>query len=122
MNYVQSVQCCCISNTLSEFYNKASQCTFGILYHSKTRGRVNVTNVDGSLYDEELDYLSATLEKKNVVVVIDDLEDESDIAKERILSHQPSIRKLAQDLILVKCMSTEEKISAKKDAIKSIFL
>ncbi|XP_075141493.1 uncharacterized protein LOC142217203 [Leptodactylus fuscus] len=118
-NHVKHVQAHYVSNSFSKFCNDVSQCEFGILYHTKNRGRINVTDVTDSLYNEELKHLSSVLGKKNVVVVIDDLEDASDLAKERILSHQPSIRELAQDLILV--MSSEEKMRAKKDAIKNLF-
>lgn len=41
-----------------------SQCTFGILYHTKNRGRVNITDVEEALYDEELETISAELGKK----------------------------------------------------------
>ncbi|MEE6527766.1 hypothetical protein FKM82_029372, partial [Ascaphus truei] len=38
--------------------------------------------------------------KDNVIVVVDDLEDSSSEEKRRILQNQPSIGRLAQDLIL----------------------
>ncbi|XP_073491181.1 uncharacterized protein [Aquarana catesbeiana] len=81
--------------------NDLSQCTFGILYHTKNRGRVNITNVNDSLYDEELENLNKILGKDNVFVVIDDLEDNSDQEKTRILENQPSIGMLASDFLLI---------------------
>ncbi|KAG8550195.1 hypothetical protein GDO81_027801 [Engystomops pustulosus] len=115
-----SVRSCVISNTDSQFYKGLSQCKVGILYHTKNRGRINVTDVMDSLYDEELKDLYTRLGKKNVVVVIDDLEDISDTMKSRLLSTQPSIASLAQDLILVKSGSPEEKMRTTKDAMKNL--
>ncbi|XP_075687603.1 uncharacterized protein LOC142656559 [Rhinoderma darwinii] len=74
--------------------------SFAILYHSKTRGRINITDVTDSLYNSELEELSKALGKENVIVVIDDLDDTSEQAKDRILENQPSIRILACDLLL----------------------
>ncbi|XP_068120827.1 kinesin-like protein KIF13A [Hyperolius riggenbachi] len=100
---------CYISNSgFQQFRDAVSQCSFGILYHTKNRGRVNVTDVVDSLYDEELKYLRTRLGKDNVIVVIDDLQDSSDQEKERILQNQPSIGKLARDLFL---FTQEEKKS-----------
>ncbi|XP_066433130.1 uncharacterized protein [Eleutherodactylus coqui] len=106
---ISEVRHCRISNSgRQQFYHDVSRCTFGILYHSKNRGRINVTDVDGSLYDEELEYLSSRLGKKKVIVVIDDLSDSCDQQKAKILSNQPSIRYMAEDLFLI---SHEEKTS-----------
>ncbi|KAM3916915.1 uncharacterized protein RB166_016081 [Leptodactylus fuscus] len=85
-----------------------SRITFAILYHSKTRGRVNVTDVTDSLYDSELRELSRVLGVNNVIVVIDDLEDNSDQAKHRILENQPSIRRLARDLFLFNAQAKQD--------------
>ncbi|KAM3916507.1 uncharacterized protein RB166_015753 isoform 2-T2 [Leptodactylus fuscus] len=99
---VTSVKCCSISNNqFMKFMDDINQCTFGILYHSKNRGRVNVTNVTDSLYDEELETLHAILGKDNVVVIIDDLEDSSDFRKNQILQEQYNIGEWAADLLLV---------------------
>ncbi|XP_056392722.1 uncharacterized protein LOC130285388 [Hyla sarda] len=117
---VQSVRPYYISNRFSELCENVKQCRFGILYHSKKRGRINVTNVTDSLYDEELEHLSCRLGQKNVVVVIDDLDDVSDTMKKRILSAQYSISEHAEELILIKCASPEEKRTAAKDALKNI--
>ncbi|XP_044158595.1 uncharacterized protein LOC122944422 isoform X3 [Bufo gargarizans] len=120
-NCVQSVRSCLVSNVFSEFCNEVTRCKFGILYHSKNRGRINVTDVTDSLYDDELKLLSTTLGKKNVVVVIDDLDDASDAMKNKLLSAQHSIEKLARDLILVQRSSSEEKSRATRDALKKVF-
>ncbi|KAM3916514.1 uncharacterized protein RB166_015758 [Leptodactylus fuscus] len=108
-SHIGDVRLCHISNSgFNQFCEVVSQCTYGILYHSKTRGRVNVTDVTGSLYDEELKYLCSKLGKQNVIVVIDDLEDSSDQQRNRILDQQPSMREMAQKLFLI---SPEEKTS-----------
>ncbi|XP_069840798.1 uncharacterized protein [Dendropsophus ebraccatus] len=118
---VQSVRPCYISNTgFLQFYEDVNSCTFGILYHSKNRGRINVTNVTDSLYDEELEHLSSRLGQKNVIVVIDDLEDPGDTMRETILSAQYSIKERARDLILVKRASAEEKMRTTKDVMKHV--
>ncbi|XP_075422674.1 uncharacterized protein LOC142463608 [Ascaphus truei] len=99
-----------VSNTnWQRFREEVSQCTVAILYHSKKRGRVNLTDVTDSLYDEELEYLSAVRGKANVFVVIDDLDDSDSEAKNRILTHQPKIRNLASDVFL---FTREEKDSS----------
>ncbi|KAM3916913.1 uncharacterized protein RB166_016079 [Leptodactylus fuscus] len=121
-NHVQTVQSYYISNEGSQFYNGVSQCKFGILYHTKKRGRINVTDVTDSLYDEELEYLSSVLGKKNVVVIIDDVDDTSDEMKKKFLTAQHSIARLAQDLIFVKHLSAEEKMKQMEDAVKKVLL
>ncbi|CAJ0958829.1 unnamed protein product [Ranitomeya imitator] len=118
---IEPVYSCCISNNgFSRFCDEVSQCKFGILYHSKNRGRVNLTDVTDSLYDEELEHLSSTLGKENVVVVIDDLDDDGDAVKNTILCSQPKIENLAQDLILVRSASPEEKKRRAKDGLKTV--
>ncbi|XP_077303167.1 uncharacterized protein LOC143923390 isoform X28 [Lithobates pipiens] len=110
-NSIQDVKPCYISNNgFQRFIDDLSECTLGILYHTKNRGRVNITNVNDSLYDEELGYLEQMLGKDNVIVVIDDLEDSSDQEKKRILENQPSIKSLASDLLLISRMEKAEKM------------
>ncbi|XP_077129888.1 uncharacterized protein LOC143785102 isoform X1 [Ranitomeya variabilis] len=106
-SFVKSVRPYYISNSgMPEFSSNESRCDFGILYHTKNRGRVNLTDVTDSLYDEELEELSSTLEKKNVIVVIDDLTDSSEERKKEILKDQPKLGSLAADVFL---FSEEEK-------------
>uniref|UniRef100_A0A8C5PV66 Uncharacterized protein n=1 Tax=Leptobrachium leishanense TaxID=445787 RepID=A0A8C5PV66_9ANUR len=101
-DWVQEVIPCYISSSgFRQFHQDVSQCSFGILYHTKNRGTINVTDMRGALYDEELRYLSDTLGKQRVVVLIDDLEDSSSVQKTQILDSQPSIRRLARNLILI---------------------
>ncbi|XP_053550928.1 uncharacterized protein LOC128642250 [Bombina bombina] len=75
-------------------------CNFAILYHTKRRGRVNITDVTDSLYEDELNMLSRLLGKEKVIVVIDDLDDSGSVAKDTILQNQPSIKRLTKDLFL----------------------
>ncbi|XP_073416733.1 uncharacterized protein [Dendrobates tinctorius] len=89
------------SQKFQDFIDDINQSTVGIVYHSKNRGRVNVTNVTDSLYDQELETLHMILGKRNVLVIIDDLEDSGDYRKKGILQEQHSIAKCAKDLILV---------------------
>ncbi|XP_077303138.1 uncharacterized protein LOC143923387 [Lithobates pipiens] len=100
-DWVQDVRSTVISNTLTTFIDDASQCTFGILYHTKNRGGVNISDITGALYDEEMKILHELLGKGNFIVVIDDLKDSSFEEKRRILNIQPSIETLACDLLLV---------------------
>ncbi|XP_073502146.1 uncharacterized protein [Phyllobates terribilis] len=100
-SFVKSVRPYYISNNgFSEFSDIVSRCDFGILYHTQNRGRVNLTDVTDSLYDEELKELFAKLEKKNVIVVIDDLKDSSEERKNEILKEQPKLKSLATDVFL----------------------
>ncbi|KAM4632066.1 uncharacterized protein O3C94_018591 [Discoglossus pictus] len=104
------VQSFYISNSnQEEFREEVSRCKFGILYHTKKHGRLNITDVTDSLYDEELKYLSREKGKRKIIVVIDDVEDSGDKEKERIQKNQPSINDLAHDLIL---FSAVDKISS----------
>ncbi|XP_077303121.1 uncharacterized protein LOC143923370 [Lithobates pipiens] len=89
-----------ICNKKRKFREAVSQNTFGILYHTKNSGRLNIVDVTSSLYDEELKYMSEHLGKENVIVVVDDLEDNGDGEKTRILKCQPSIVKLAREIFL----------------------
>ncbi|XP_063285144.1 uncharacterized protein LOC134571033 [Pelobates fuscus] len=79
---------------------EVSKCSFAILYHTKNRGRINITDVTDSIYDRELETLSARLGKNNVIVVIDDLDDVSETHKIKILRNQPKIANLARELFL----------------------
>lgn len=55
--WVKEVKPILITNTQSDFTEQVPKCSFGIIYHSKTRGRLNITDVTDSLYDEELQHL-----------------------------------------------------------------
>ncbi|CAN2390448.1 hypothetical protein PRIEUP_LOCUS485, partial [Pristimantis euphronides] len=104
---VNMVRPCYITNGgFQQFSKDVSWCNFGILYHSKNRGRINITDVKDSLYDDELQYLSQKLKKKNVIVVIDDLTDSSEGQKETIQEAQPRLKELAEEVFL---FSTAEK-------------
>ncbi|KAM5151646.1 uncharacterized protein ACMZJ9_009881 [Mantella aurantiaca] len=79
---------------------QAHQCQFAILYHTKNRGRVNITDVTDSLYDDEITMLSKYLGKKNVLAVIDDLDDSSKEAKDKILNGQPTLQNCTREVFL----------------------
>ncbi|XP_073505092.1 uncharacterized protein [Phyllobates terribilis] len=97
----------CITNSNAHQFNQqVPQCTFAILYHSKTRGRVNITNVTDSLYDEELSFMSKVLGRSNVIVVADDMDDSSSGAAQNILTKQPSIAQMTSGVYL---FTTKEK-------------
>ncbi|KAM4631577.1 uncharacterized protein O3C94_018215 [Discoglossus pictus] len=96
------VRPCYISNNDSHALRQmAQQCNFAILYHTKKRGRVNITNVTDSLYDDELQSLSNILGKEKVIVVADDLDDSDPNTRQRILQNQSSIGRKAKELFLV---------------------
>ncbi|XP_031749119.1 uncharacterized protein LOC100487159 isoform X5 [Xenopus tropicalis] len=106
---VQDVRSVYIHNDrFVQFSEEVSKCTFAILYHTNNRGRINVCDVQDSLYDTELEYLYTIYGKNKVLVVIDDVEDSSFDMKTRILTQQPSISRWASDLFL---FSNEEKNS-----------
>ncbi|CAI9574061.1 unnamed protein product, partial [Staurois parvus] len=88
-----------INNTASQFHQEVSGYDFAILYHTKKRGRINITNVTGSLYDDELKFLHRRFRGKNVVV-IDDLENSEDSEKQRILDEQDDLRTYASGVFL----------------------
>ncbi|XP_069840803.1 proteoglycan 4-like [Dendropsophus ebraccatus] len=89
------------NNQIVQFFDELQLCNCGILYHTKNRGRVNVTDVTDSLYDEELENMSMVLGRDHVIVVIDDLQDSSGEERRRILQSQPSIDNYACNLLLI---------------------
>ncbi|XP_075034866.1 uncharacterized protein LOC142097152 [Mixophyes fleayi] len=114
-----------ISNNVHQFREAAHGCDFVLLYHTKNRGRVNLTNVTDSLYDMELRYLSELKGRVNVIVVIDDLDQGGYEEKNRILREQPDILECSQDLILVTLRdknnprTVNEKLEQIKDLIST---
>ncbi|XP_077350290.1 uncharacterized protein LOC144000365 isoform X5 [Lithobates pipiens] len=102
VNIGRSIDVCkvYISNNYHSYYSEMSRCNFAILYHTQKQGRLNITDVTDSLYDQELKELSEFLGKENVIVVVDDLMDASNEARQRILENQPSIGSLAGGLFL----------------------
>lgn len=91
---------CITNNNRHELIQCSNQCQCTILYHTKNRGRINVTDVTDSLYDSEIGLLFDRHGKRHVLVVIDDLEDSSQEVKQRILSSQPTLRTKAHDIFL----------------------
>lgn len=101
-NLVKESRSVFISNREEHHFRDAVQdCDFTILYHTKNRGRINITNVTDSLYDEQLQYMSTYKGRVNVIVVADDLDMGDYETKRRIINFQPDIMKYSQDLILV---------------------
>uniref|UniRef100_A0A8C5Q146 Uncharacterized protein n=1 Tax=Leptobrachium leishanense TaxID=445787 RepID=A0A8C5Q146_9ANUR len=96
-----TVTACFVSSSgFRQFHQDVSQCSFGILYHTKNRGRVNVTDVTDALYNDELRYLSDKLGKENVIVVVDDVDQDTSELKQKILENQPSISAFARELFM----------------------
>uniref|UniRef100_A0A803JJK8 Uncharacterized protein n=1 Tax=Xenopus tropicalis TaxID=8364 RepID=A0A803JJK8_XENTR len=86
------------------------ECTHAILYQNSWW--LTISYALDSLYDEDLQFLSTMLGKKNVIVVQDDLMDAGPEAKSIRLRNQPSIENLAAELFL---FSVEEKQSLLND-------
>lgn len=97
---VKEVRSILITNTQSDFTEQVPKCSFGILYHSKTRGRLNITDVTDSLYDEELQHLFQAYGRDNVIVVVGDMEDSSNEKKAFIIGEQPKLGQYASDVFL----------------------
>ncbi|XP_063285172.1 uncharacterized protein LOC134571058 [Pelobates fuscus] len=104
---VDEVRSVYISNIRSNFLSELRNFSFAILYHTQKRGRLNVTNVTDSLYDEELEDLHNQYGKKNVIVLMDDLEDNSQNKKDKILREQYDIKDKACELFLISEMEKE---------------
>lgn len=98
--WVKEVKPILITNTQSDFTEQVPKCSFGIIYHSKTRGRLNITDVTDSLYDEELQHLFRAYGRNNVIVVVGDVEDSSNERKAFILREQPKLGEYASDVFL----------------------
>ncbi|XP_073525731.1 uncharacterized protein [Phyllobates terribilis] len=105
---VKDVRPVAITNTAGggsrKFAEEIEKVTFAILYHSKKRGRLNITNVTDSLYDQELRDLSAILGRAKLLVLVDDLDDGDGGAHSRISAEQPLISQLA-GLMVMFCRS-----------------
>ncbi|XP_056391126.1 uncharacterized protein LOC130284627 isoform X2 [Hyla sarda] len=84
----------------SEWRSEIQKHSFSILYHTRNHGRINLTDVTDSLYDLELQELSETLGRDNVMVVVDDLVKSDEEERQRILEHQPSLSRWASQLVL----------------------
>ncbi|XP_053326493.1 uncharacterized protein LOC128501145 isoform X2 [Spea bombifrons] len=101
-DHITAINSCEISNNgFQRFLEEVSKCTVGILYHTKQRGRINITDVTDSLYDRELQILSDFLGKENVFVLVDDMDESGPEEKIKILESQPSIGRYAGELLLI---------------------
>ncbi|XP_077350331.1 uncharacterized protein LOC144000396 [Lithobates pipiens] len=102
---VQDVRPVLVSNTVcghsTQLAQEIGKCYFAILYHTKKRGRLNVTNVDDSLYDQELRHLSEKLGRERVIVLLDDVETDDLEVYNQILLEQPLIDELSGLLIIM---------------------
>ncbi|XP_072273234.1 kinesin-like protein KIF13A [Pyxicephalus adspersus] len=107
-DWVQSVTPYYISNNgYQRFRDDVSQCTFGILYHTKNGGSINMIDGTDYLYEEELKYLHDRLGKNNVIMLIDDVEDDN-LEKGWIFENQSGALGFVRDLFLI---SHNEKLS-----------
>eukprot|EP00079_Xenopus_tropicalis_P038940 XP_017952711.1 PREDICTED: uncharacterized protein LOC100487466 [Xenopus tropicalis] len=111
-----------ITNTnKNEWRSEVEKTSFALLYHSQNHGRLNITDVTDSLYDNELHHLSDQLGRQNVIVVIDDLKKSDDEEKERILQSQPSISRLARELLLFSDKEKDPMPVAKQQVLLGAF-
>ncbi|KAM5151649.1 uncharacterized protein ACMZJ9_009884 [Mantella aurantiaca] len=97
---VKDVRPVLITNNRADLQENIPKCNTAILYHSKSRGRLNITDVTDSLYDEELETLFNKYGRENVIVVVGDMENSSDEQKALMLREQPSLARYARDLFL----------------------
>lgn len=77
-----------------------SKCTFAILYHTQNRGRLNITDVTDSLYDQELRELCKRRGRQQVAVLVDDVAEDAEAVLVRIALEQPLIRECAEQLLV----------------------
>ncbi|XP_073491442.1 caspase-7-like isoform X2 [Aquarana catesbeiana] len=84
-----------------DWMETVNACSAVILYHTKHQGRVNITDVEGALYEEELQYLNTILGRERVVILLDDMDDISEEERRRILRTQISLDRLSSHLILI---------------------
>ncbi|XP_073490841.1 uncharacterized protein [Aquarana catesbeiana] len=107
---VQDVRTVLVSNTVcghsAQLAQEINKCNFAILYHTKKRGRLNVTDVTDSLYDQELRHLSEKLGREWVIVLVDDVETDDSEVYNQMLHDQPLINQLSGLLIV---MNKDEK-------------
>ncbi|XP_041431790.1 putative leucine-rich repeat-containing protein DDB_G0290503 isoform X5 [Xenopus laevis] len=80
---------------------EVDKCSLVILHHSTKHGRLNITDTQGSLYNEQLLYLSKNLGPSRVLVVLDDLEFTDEDEKKIILCSQPQIALCSSQLLLI---------------------
>uniref|UniRef100_A0A803K3P8 Uncharacterized LOC116407692 n=1 Tax=Xenopus tropicalis TaxID=8364 RepID=A0A803K3P8_XENTR len=85
----------------------------GILYHRLKYE--TITNVAESLYKDELMYLSSCLDKQNVMVVLDDVEDLTET--KRIPSANPTINSCSSLLLLIPKANKEKTFLDQIDSI-----
>ncbi|KAM5151630.1 uncharacterized protein ACMZJ9_009861 [Mantella aurantiaca] len=91
-----------ITNTNKlQWEQQVRECSAVTLYHTKHQGRLNITDVEGALYDEELTFLNRTLGRGKVLVLLDDMDDISEEKKKSILMTQPALERLSSHLILI---------------------
>ncbi|XP_075037513.1 uncharacterized protein LOC142098574 [Mixophyes fleayi] len=93
---------------------EVKKCNVVILYHTKNQGRINIVDIDGALYDKELTYMSNTLGRDKVLVVLDDVENASEDDRQRILEKQPSIQRLSSQFLIFTEYKNSEADSSKK--------
>ncbi|XP_068102761.1 uncharacterized protein [Hyperolius riggenbachi] len=102
---VEDVRLVQVSNTMcghsTQLGEEIAKCQFAILYHTNNRGRLNITNVTDSLYDEELRHLSQKLGRERIIVLVDDVNSDDPLVNSRLLNDQPLINELSRLLIVM---------------------
>lgn len=104
-----------------EWENNVNKYSVVILYHTRHQGRVNITDVDGGIYNEELNFLCHKLGREKVLVVLDDMEDTSEEVRQRILESQPSLTRLSSHLILLPEIGKYGAASNKREEFLIVF-
>ncbi|CAI9596452.1 unnamed protein product [Staurois parvus] len=70
-------------------------CSAVILYHTEHQGEINITDVDGALYDSELYYMNNILGREKVLVMLDN------ISKEERCRIPKTLQSLSAHLIFI---------------------
>ncbi|XP_071978092.1 uncharacterized protein [Engystomops pustulosus] len=82
---------------------------------------MDIVDVDGALYDEELQSLSYTLGNSKVLVVLDDLENCSASERQKIVKRQPSLRYRSSEILLFPQTGKIEEATKKEEDFRKVF-
>ncbi|XP_043923662.1 uncharacterized protein LOC122798641 [Protopterus annectens] len=91
-----------------------------ILYHSKCYGRINLTDVNDSLYDGYLKYLSERFGSSRILMIIDDL-DNPELTKQTVEKNQPTAVKCCEKIYYLKKEEEEDKKGSESEQEKKTY-